>query len=124
VAEEPEYMRWVAPLDNIIFQAWYRVLSFVSLHAPINEVYEAARYIAENKRGGTVYWVIPGRAARWDDLDVNPPHGVKMTVWIFGSAIRKKNSVVARRGFWALYLFDPYVKAFARALGTLEEGRE
>jgi len=124
MAGEPEYMKWVAPLDNIIFQAWYRVLSFVSLHAPINEVYEAARYIAENKRGGNVYWVIRGRAARWDDLDVNPPHGVKMTVWIFGSAIRKKNSVIARRGFWALYLFDPYVKAFARTLGTLEGGRD
>jgi len=121
MAEEPSYMKWVAPLDNIIFQAWYRVLSFVSLHAPINEVYEAARYIAENKRGGNVYWVIPDRAARWDDLDVNPPYGVKMTVWIFGSAIRKKNSVVARRGFWALYLFDPYVKALARTLGALRE---
>jgi len=116
--EEPEYMKWVIPLDNIIFQAWYRVLSFVSLHAPINQVYEAARYIAEHKRGGNVYWVITGRVARWDDLDVNPPYGVKMTVWIFGSAIRRKNCVIARRGWWALYLWDPAVKSLATALGT------
>lgn len=122
LAEEPHYMKWVKPLDNIVFQAWYRVLSFVSLHAPINEVFEAARHISENERGGTVYWVIPDRVARWDDLDVSPPYGLKMTVWIFGSALRRKNSVIARRGFWALYLWEPYVKRMARVLRTRSEG--
>jgi len=113
---EPPYMKWVTPLDNLIFQAWYRVLSFVSLHAPIPEIFEAAKYIAKTKRGGRVYWVIEGRIARWDDLDVNPPHEIKMTVWLYGPA-RGKNAIVARRGFWALYLFDPYVKTLARTLG-------
>lgn len=119
MAEEEPYLKWVKPLDNIVFQAWYRVLSFVSLHAPITETYKAAKYIARTKRGGSVYWVLKDRVARWDDLDVNPPHKLTMTVWLFGSPIRGKNSVVARRGFWALYIWDPYVKTLARTLGTL-----
>jgi len=113
-----EFMKWVLPLDNIVFQAWYRVLSFVSLHAPINEVFEAAKYVAENKRGGNVYWVVEPKVFRWDDLDVNPPQGLKMTAWLFGGP---KNTVLCRRGWWALYLADIQVKHVARVLGTFKD---
>jgi len=109
---EEQWMRWVEPLDNLVFQAWYRVLSFVSIHAPIEEVFQAAQYIAQNRtslfdppRGGDVFWVVPGFVARWENLDVNPPHGVKITIWMSGNS-KGKNTVLSRVGWWTLYLFD------------------
>jgi hypothetical protein len=111
------WARWVPILDGLVFQAYYRVLSFVSIHAPVSEVYEAARHLAETKRGGEVYWVVEGRVARWDGLDVSPPYGVTMNVWLFGAKLRGKNTVLARRGWWSLYLFDPLVKSLAATLG-------
>jgi len=98
-------MRWVEPLDNLVFQAWYRVLSFVSLHASIAEVYEAAKYIALNHRGGDVYWVVKNYVARWEKLDVNPPYGVTITIWIWGNPTGK-NTILSRVGWWSLYLFE------------------
>lgn len=102
---EASYVRWIEMLDNLVFQAWYRVLSFVSIHAPIAEVYQAAQYIALNHRGGDVFWVVNGFVARWENLDVNPPHGVKMTIWMWGNS-NGKNTVLSRVGWWGLYLFD------------------
>ena len=102
---EEQWMRWVEPLDNLVFQAWYRVLSFVSIHAPIGEVYEAAKTVAQTKRGGDVYWVVKGFVARWENLDVNPPHEVKITMWMWGNP-SGKNTVLSRVGWWNLYLFD------------------
>lgn len=112
-------VKWIEPLDNIVFQAWYRVLSFVSLHAPISEVFEAAKYIAKNKRGGDLYWIIKNRVARWEDLDVNPPHGIKMTIWLYGG-VRAKNTVLARYGWWTLYLIDLPLKVVAAVLGSAD----
>ena len=102
---EEQWMRWVEPLDNLVFQAWYRVLSFVSIHAPVAEVYEAAKYIAQNHRGGDVYWAIKGYVARWEKLDVNPPHELFMTIWISGNPLGK-NTILTRVGWWTMYLFD------------------
>jgi len=115
---EPSYMKWIVPLDNVIFQAWYRVLSFVSLHAPLSEVYEAAKYV-QKKRGGTLYWVVKYRIARWEDLDVNPSHGVKMTIWLYGG-VRAKNTILARYGWWTFYLIDLPLKAVAAILGGVD----
>lgn len=117
MSTEPDYMKWVAPLDNLVFQAWYRVLSFVSLHAPVDEVYEAAKYIAANKRGGDVYWVVKNYLGRWENFDVNPPHGIKMTIWISGFP-RGKNTILSRVGWWSLYLFDT-AKRIQRSLTDL-----
>jgi len=109
-------MKWVPVVDRLLFQCYYRVLSFISIHAPVDEVVKAAQYLAVEKRKGKVYWVIEGRVARWDNVEVFP--GITMTVWIFGSKIRRKNTVMARRGWWALYLFDTYVKALAKLCGA------
>jgi len=91
------------------------ILSFVSFHGPIDEAYQAAKFLSETK-GGEVYWVIPDRVFRFDDVEVSP--GITVKVWFMGSALRRKNCVLFRRGWWALYLWDPYIKALARALGT------
>jgi len=107
---EESYIRWIEPLDNLVFQAWYRVLSFVSIHAPITEVYDAAKYIATTHRGGDLYWVIKGFVARWEGLDVNPPHGVKMSIWLWGIP-SGKNTILTRAGWWTLYLFESAKRA-------------
>ena len=106
-------------LDALVVQCYYRILSFVSYHFGIDASFKAAEHLAETKRGGKVYWVVEGRIARWDDAEVFP--GVRITIWLFGSEIRQKISCLARRGFWALYLFDVAVKSLARVMGTYKE---
>jgi hypothetical protein len=115
---QPEYMRWVEPLDNLVFQCWYRVLSFVSIHAPIQEVYQAAQYIAANIRGGTLYWVVKDYVARWENLDINPPYGIYITIWLSGLS-NGKNTILCRVGWWTLYVFQSMGRAQNRII-TLE----
>jgi len=120
-----EWERWVPVLDALVFQTYYRQLSWVSVHAPVDEVFAAAGHLARTKRGGKIYWVfntLPRRKVfRWDDLEVFP--GIRQTNWFIGGP---KNTAMARRGWWAMYLFDPAVKGFARVFGTwrpeLEKG--
>jgi len=113
---ETDWKKWIPVCDALVLQAYYRVMSFVSIHAPVREVFEAVKHIAETKRGGKVYWVVEGRVARWDNLEVFP--GIKMTLWIFG---RQRNTVYARRGWWTLYLFDVAVKSLAMITGTYKD---
>jgi len=108
-----EWEKWIPVIENLLWQVYYRILSFVSFHGPIDEAYEAAKFLS-GTRGGEVYWVIPDRVFRWDDVEVSPD--ITMKVWFFGSAIRRRNTVMARRGWWALYLLDPYIEALARTL--------
>lgn len=110
-----QWEKWVPVIDRLLWQAYYRILSFISYHAPIDESYEASKSLS-GTRGGEVYWVIPNRVFRWDNVEISP--GIKLTVWFFGSALRKKNTVMVRRGWWALYLFDTYVKTLAKTLGS------
>lgn len=104
-----EFMKWIPVCDALVLQAYYRVLSFVSIHAPIDEVYQAIKHLAETKRGGDVYWAHPlleGRVARWDGLEVYPD--IKMSLWVFGSKLRRKNTVYARVGWWNFYLISTF----------------
>ncbi len=110
-----EWLKWVPVADSLVLQAYYRVLSFVSMHAPVDQVFQAIKYIAETKRGGEVYWVVEPRVAKWENLEVYP--GIKMTLWVFG---RNRNTVYARRGWWALYLLNVQVKRLARTFGTFK----
>jgi len=103
-------------LDALVVQAYYRVLSFVSFHLGIDASFKAAEHLAETKRGGKVYWVVEDRIARWDDVEVFP--GIRITLWLFGSKARQKNTCLCRRGWWSLYLLDVQVKRIARVLGT------
>jgi len=108
-----EWEKWVPVVDSLILQTYYRQLSWVSIHAPASEVYKAAEHLAETKRGGRVYWVLEGRVARWDNLEVFP--GIVQTNWFVGG---RRNCAMVRRAWWAMYLFDPLVKSTARVFGT------
>lgn len=95
-------------MNELLKQAYYRILSFISFHFGVEDAYLAAQWLAENVRGGQVYWVVEGKIARWDNIEVFP--SIFMNIWFFGG---NKNTVMARRGWWALYLLEVYVKALS-----------
>lgn len=96
-----EWRKWVPVCDALILQAYYRTLGMVSIHTGINDVFPAIQEISV-RRGGKLYWILEGRVARWDSLEVFP--GVTTSLYIFGSSIRQRNTVYARVGFWQNYL--------------------
>ena len=104
-----EYQKWIPVADALVLQAYYRTLGMVSMHAPIDQIYPAIQEISSTKRGGDIHWVVQDRVARWDNLEVYP--GVTMSLYIFGSPIRKKNTVYTRVGFWQSYILRAPTKA-------------
>jgi len=96
-----EWRRWIPVAEALILQAYYRTLGIVSIHAGINDVFLAVQDIS-TRRGGKLYWMLEGRVARWDNLEVFP--GVTTSLYILGSQIRHKNTVYIRVGFWQNYL--------------------
>jgi len=114
MAEAEPWRKWIAPADALVIQAYYRVLSFVPFHAPIDEAIQAVKYIAETKRGGIIYPVIEGCVYRWDGVEVWP--GIRINLWVFGSGIRRKNTVYGRVGWWTLWIFTEALRARAKRL--------
>ncbi len=109
------FEKWIPVADALVLQAYYRVLSFVSMHAPIDEVFLAIQEIAKTKRGGDVYWLpnLKGRVARWDGFEVYP--GIQMSLWVFGSSLRRKNTVYVRVGWYTLEIFTATLRMRAQA---------
>lgn len=108
--------KWVPVIDRLLWQCYYRIFSFISFHGPIDEAYEAASILAR-ERGGEVYWVAEGRVFRWDSVTVSPD--ITMNVWFFGSGIRRRNTVMARVGWWKLWVVEAAVKLLRpRAAGS------
>lgn len=115
MAEEELVPKWSKLIERMIITSYYRILSFVSLHAPIREVYPVCEWMAANTDyGGRVYWMVPERVFAWDSIQVNK--GVVMDLIIFGSAMRQKNTVFARRTWWRLYIIDVALMAVGRRL--------
>jgi hypothetical protein len=102
--------RWVPVIDHLLWQTYYRILSFISFHGPIDEAYQAAQYLSQT-RGGEVYWVVRDRVFRWDNVEVSKD--IKMNVWFLGSAMRRKNTVMARVGWWTMWILSETLKARA-----------
>jgi len=111
-----EWKKYVPVLEKILFQCYYRVLSFVSIHTGINNIYKAAKYLSENTdKNGKVYWVVKGKIAKWDNLQVFPD--ITMSVWLFGSELRQKNTVIARVGWWKMYVIESIIYKIAATMG-------
>ena len=96
-----EWRRWIPVCDALILQAYYRTLGMVSIHTGIKDVFLAIQEIS-TRRGGKLYWILEGRVARWDNLEVFL--GITTSLYILGSSIRQKNTVYIRVGFWQNYL--------------------
>jgi len=104
--QEP-WHRWVPVIDRLLWQVYYRILSFISYHGPIDEAYQAANFLSGTK-GGEVYWVVPQRVFRWDNVEIS--QGIMMKVWFFGSAIRHKNTVMCRVGWFKAYILETVIE--------------
>lgn len=118
MSELEEWEKAVEVMDYLLKQTYYRVLSFVSFHFPIEDAYKAAQQL-KTKRGGDVYWIVEGKVARWDELEVFPE--VYMTIWFFGG---QKNTVMARRGWWAMYVLETSLAILETAIKSLSIGQD
>jgi hypothetical protein len=108
-AAPPEFQKWGTLIERMLITTYYRILSFTSLHSPIVEVYTACKYMSENTPyAGNVYWLIEQRIFNWDNVNVNrnSDYPVTMSLRVFGSPIRNKNTVFARVGFYKFYITD------------------
>lgn len=116
MAEVEPWRKYVPVIDHLLWQAYYRVLGFISFPAPVDESFQAVQNLSE-QLGGKVYWVptLEGRVFRWDDVEFSP--GLKMGLWFVGSKIRGKNTVMCRRGWWTLYLTEPILLIAGAGLG-------
>lgn len=108
MAENGGYNRWVPVVSRLLWQCYYRVLGLISFHGSISEAYEAAKWLSESLLGpgGNVYWIVENRVFRWDNVEISPD--IFMNVWFFGTP---RNTMMLRRGWWALYLLETSVKA-------------
>lgn len=104
MAEVEAWTKWGPVIEKLLWQCYYRILGFISFPAPVDESFLAAQKLSE-ELGGKVYWVLEGRVFRWDDVEFSP--GLKMSLWFVGSEIRRRNTVMARRGWWTLYITEP-----------------
>ena len=118
-----EWAKWIRPADYLLGQAYYRILGWVSFHAPISEAIKAIEWLANHGRGGTLeYWgstyvpAVPWRMVplewsrffqvySWNDVEVYP--GVYMDVWIYGSD-KTENVAFIRKRWWNLYLLEDF----------------
>lgn len=126
-----EWEKWVGPADDLIDQAYYRILGMISFHAPISEAIKAIEYLAKTKRGGTLtYWgttFVPGipwraipveiprrfKVYSWEDIEVYP--GVFMDMWIYGSE-RSENTAYVRKRWYNLYMIEDFVRRFVEPI--------
>jgi len=113
MAEASLMEKWGSIVERVTFQVYYRVLGMVSIHVPIDEAFTVCQGLTE-KRGGSVYWVVPKSVFRWDGVQVD--HGVKENIWVIGSTIRRRNTAFIRVGWWTLTLFTEALRTRAKRL--------
>lgn len=91
-----------ALIDSLADQIYYRGPGLVPTHLGISRSYAAAQWVAANIRGGTVSWVVPGRAFEWRGIATAPglPDSETMDAIFVGSPLFQLNTAVMRtRGF-------------------------
>lgn len=100
-SEKPE--DWIEPIKRVIWQLSYRVLGQVSLYCPIDVAVGAIDTLS--KLGmGEWKWLIKDRVIIWFDIPIN--HAMKMHAYVYGSKLRRKNTVFTRVGWWRMYFIE------------------
>lgn len=105
-----EWEKWVPAADDLVRQAYYRILGAISFHGPISETIEAIKYLVETKRGGTLELVKSQGSIQiwsWDGVEAYP--GVKIDLWVIGSK-HSNNTSYLRKRWWKLYLIESMAK--------------
>jgi len=100
---------------NALMTVYYRQLGMISIHAGTRNMFQVCKWMSENTPyGGTLYWVVPDWLFFWDRVRVHEKSTVRFNVRFFGSGRRQMNTVVFRRGWWAMYLVP--IKMLAEAM--------
>lgn len=89
-------------VNRVLDQVYYRGPGLVPTHLGIADSHDAAVWVSENIRGGTLTWVAPGRAFWWRDIATSPglPGSETMDALFVGSALLQLNTAIIRtRGF-------------------------
>jgi hypothetical protein len=94
VAESPSE----AIVDGVLDQVYYRGPGLVPTHLGVGATHDAAAFLSQNGRGGTVTWVVPGRAFVWLGIIATPgfPDSETMDALFAGSGIAQLNTYVVR----------------------------
>lgn len=104
----PPVNKWVEPCDRMLYQTYYRAWGMVEVpKAPIEDVVAACKQLASTTRKGNVYWIFPGRLAKWDGAEVFPD--IFESVWIFYRPV-VGHTFLARQGFWKMYMISSLLK--------------
>lgn len=93
--------KWGDLVQRLLFIAFYRLASFVSIHAPITEIAPVCEALSETGLNGTIRWVIPERMFIWENVEMAP--GIYQTLRVFGLP-SGKNTTFVRIGWWRLYV--------------------
>jgi len=91
-----------AVVDGILNQVYYRGPGLVPTHIGISDTYAAALWLSANVRGGTVAWLLPGRAFTWKGISTAPglADAQVMDALFVGSSLFQLNTAVMRtKGF-------------------------
>jgi hypothetical protein len=110
-SEKPE--DWVPIFERIVWQVSYRQLGIVALYCPIDVSAKAIDILC--RRGyGNWKWLLENRVLVWENVPVN--NALKIHMYVFGSSIRRRNTVLVRQGFWRCYVIEVGLRLFDESL--------
>jgi hypothetical protein len=111
-SEDP--LAWAPIVERIVFQVFYRQLGMVAIHCPIDVAAKAIDYLAREKGYGKWKWLLEGRALVWFDIPVDS--ALKIHAYVFGSKLRRQNTVFVRQGFWRMYVIEVGLRIFDESI--------
>lgn len=95
---------WAPLFEKTVWQAAYRQLGIVALPCDIKVAAQAIDTLTKEKGLGNWKWLLEGRILVWENVNVDS--AFKAHFYVFGGKSRKKNSVIARQGFYRMYFFE------------------
>jgi len=109
-----DFKEWANIIERVLFQVFYRNLGMVSLHVPIAVASQSIDYLCKEKDYGDWKWLLTNRVLVWENVPIN--HVMKIHVYVFGSKLREKNTVLVRQGFWRMWFIEAGLRIFDESL--------
>ncbi|MEM2258276.1 MAG: hypothetical protein QXV39_09190, partial [Candidatus Caldarchaeum sp.] len=100
--------------ERVSFQAFYRQLGMVALPIDIMTASQAIDILTKERGKGNWSWLLENRVLLWENIPID--HAVRYHAYVFGSPVRKKNSVFTRVGWWRMYFFEIGLKALDQSI--------
>jgi hypothetical protein len=112
VSQDP--IEWAKIIERVLFQVFYRNLGMVSLHVPMKVAVQSINYLVKTKGYGNWKWLLTNRVLVWENVPIN--NVMKIHVYVFGSSLRQKNTVLVRQGFWRLWFIEVGLRLFDESI--------